>query len=248
MTTNPADRPLVVIAFPPMVRPRWVEKIGEAFPEVEVIAVSYDEPMEMRLARGRGDSIPVAERPSLSAEQAEAFARAEVILAFDVPADMGSLAPNLRLVQQIGAGVDHLNGAALGPNVAVTSAAGISAVPIAEFVMGRLLSVWKQFSELDAAQRDRRWVQLYGRRFAGSTIAIIGLGAIGTEVAIRASASAHGFSAFAAGPTYRRHPVWPRCSRRRPCTTSSHRPTRSSWPRPRETKPGTSSTRGRSRP
>ena len=186
MATIPANRPLVVIAFPPMARPRWVENFGEAFPEVEIIAVSYDEPMEMRLARGRGDTIALAERPPLSAEQADAFARAEVILAFDVPTDMGSLAPNLRWVQQIGAGVDHLNGAALGPDVAVTSATGISAVPIAEFVMGRLLAVWKQFGELDAAQREHRWVQLYGRRFAGSTVAIIGLGAIGTEVAIRA--------------------------------------------------------------
>ena len=91
-------------------------------------------------------------------------------------------------MQVIGAGVDHLAGSELDTGVLVTNAAGVASVPIAEFVMARVLAVLKRHDELRSAQQERRWVPLYGRDVAGSTIAIVGFGKIGQEVARRARA------------------------------------------------------------
>ena len=54
---------------------------------------------------------------------------------------------------------------------------------MAEFVIGRLLQVWKRFREADAHQRAHAFVRTYGRSFAGSTSGIVGMGSIGRAVA-----------------------------------------------------------------
>jgi phosphoglycerate dehydrogenase-like enzyme len=50
--------------------------------------------------------------------------------------------------------------------------------------VARLLGAFKRFPELDAAQAERRWTGLYGREVAGATVAVIGLGAIGSHIAM----------------------------------------------------------------
>ena len=55
--------------------------------------------------------------------------------------------------------------------------------PIAEFVIARLLSVWKRFADLDALQREHTWRATFGRLFDTSTVGLVGLGAIGGAVA-----------------------------------------------------------------
>jgi phosphoglycerate dehydrogenase-like enzyme len=70
----------------------------------------------------------------------------------------------------------------------VTNAAGVAAVPIAEFVIGQLLSIWKRFDELADQQRRHVWEPAYGRHVAGLKLGLVGLGAIGTAVAERARA------------------------------------------------------------
>ncbi len=91
-------------------------------------------------------------------------------------------------MQAIGAGIDHLDGAVLPDDCVVTNAAGVAAASIAEFAFGRLLAVWKRFDEIDELQRARRWKPTFGMLVEGRTLGIIGLGAIGTEVATRARA------------------------------------------------------------
>jgi phosphoglycerate dehydrogenase-like enzyme len=80
------------------------------------------------------------------------------------------------------AGLDHFTGAALGSDVVVTNAAGVAALPIAEFVFGRILAVWKRFDELTEQQRRHEWTDTFGRSLAGSRMVVVGLGAIGTQV------------------------------------------------------------------
>ena len=59
---------------------------------------------------------------------------------------------------------------------------------MSEWVIGRLLQVWKRFREADEHQENHVFERTYGRTFAGSTIGIIGLGGIGKAVASRARA------------------------------------------------------------
>ena len=59
---------------------------------------------------------------------------------------------------------------------------------MSEWVVGRLLQVWKRFREADAYQEKHLFERSYGRTFAGSTIGIVGLGGIGKAVASRVRA------------------------------------------------------------
>ena len=138
-----------MVAFPPNPGDALLETLRVA-PEVEVIACAYSEPPELRTARARGEITDVerALAPVPTAEQRAALARAEALLTADLPFDIDELAPGLRWVQGIGAGIDMYHGAHLPSDVIVTNAAGMSAVPMAEFVMARILSVWKRFPDL----------------------------------------------------------------------------------------------------
>jgi phosphoglycerate dehydrogenase-like enzyme len=89
-------------------------------------------------------------------------------------------------VHTVSAGIDHL--AALfadRPNIILTHSAGVTAIPIAEFVVGCLLQHCKRVAELADLQRERRFVQLTLRELGDMRVVLLGLGAIGSEVARR---------------------------------------------------------------
>jgi phosphoglycerate dehydrogenase-like enzyme len=178
----------VTVTFPEGAPSELVDRLVAAVPTAEVVVSGYSEDASLRTARGRGEPLDELRRmaPALTASQRAAYVRAEVLLAFDVPIGLAALAPSLRWLQAIGAGVDHVRGAGLGPDVVVTTAAGVAAVPIAEFVVGRLLAVWKRFDELAELQRSHEWRPTHGRSLAGTTLGLVGLGAIGSAIAERA--------------------------------------------------------------
>jgi phosphoglycerate dehydrogenase-like enzyme len=162
--------------------------LREIDPRIEVLNVRYIEPDELRTKRG---AAPLTDfrhlAPELNAEQREAFSRVEIVLAMDLPFDVASLAPNLRWVQGVGAGVSQLTSAGLADaGIRLTTAAGSNAVSISEFVIGRLLQMWKRLPEIDAHQQRHTWQPTFGREITGLTVGIVGLGAIGRQVAKRA--------------------------------------------------------------
>ena len=181
----------VVVTFPPRVTADLVERLTAVSPDIDVVVTPYEEDSRLRSARGQGelDDARRAMVPAVSDELAAALGAAEVILGFDLPMGLVDRAPSLKWVQGIGAGFDHLWGTGLGSSaVRVTTAAGVAAVPIAEFVMARLLAVWKRLDELAEQQRHHVWKAAYGSTVAGRTLGVVGLGAIGTAVAERAHA------------------------------------------------------------
>lgn len=84
------------------------------------------------------------------------------------------------------AGTDHLPMATLRENgVTVTNASGIHAPGIAEQVLAFLLSFTRGLPTASDHQTEGRWQHYPTRELQGSTVCIIGLGAIGTAVADR---------------------------------------------------------------
>lgn len=159
-------------------------------PRINVTFEEYVEPGSLRIMRGQP---PLDEArklaPPLSSSQLAALAKAEVILSLDIPFDTDKHAPNLKWVQACGAGVGQLQTGGLEKIGAVlTTAAGVASGPIAEFVLARILGAWKLFPALEKLQQAQDWTPTYGRNLAGSTIGIVGFGAIGAAVAIRAKA------------------------------------------------------------
>lgn len=75
--------------------------------------------------------------------------------------------------------------AAKGVVMTVNDAAAIG---MAEYVLAEVLAQFQRIGERRRLQADREWKKLGFREIAGSTWAIIGLGAIGQAVAVRAKA------------------------------------------------------------
>jgi phosphoglycerate dehydrogenase-like enzyme len=102
-------------------------------------------------------------------------------------------ASGLRWVQATSAGAGEQVGAAgLSredlERVTVTSAAGVHAGPLAEWVLLGLLAFTKEVPRLLADQRAHRWGHYPVGELSGRTVLIVGLGQIGEEVARLAAA------------------------------------------------------------
>jgi phosphoglycerate dehydrogenase-like enzyme len=102
-------------------------------------------------------------------------------------------APNLRWLQTFNVGVDHpIFAELLGRGIRVTSAAGTSAVPIAQSAVTGLLMLSRGFPAWLQAQREHKWLQFRGSQgpadLSCQTLCVLGMGSIGTEIARLAQA------------------------------------------------------------
>lgn len=115
------------------------------------------------------------------------LARAEVSLDLDwwAPHDMRDNCPRLRWVQGTSSGMaGYLAGAALRTDgLVVTTAAGVHGVPLAEFALAGALHFVKDVPALCGRQAERHWERHTSGTLAGRRALVVGLGAIGREVA-----------------------------------------------------------------
>ena len=119
----------------------------------------------------------------------EALALAEVM--WDVPRNVEELAltQRLRWVQMTSTGVGQLmKNLGLRPDVLVTTARGVHATPLGEFVFMVLLVHWRGLGHLQAEQRAHRWTRYCGEGVAGRRLVIIGAGDLARGLAERARA------------------------------------------------------------
>jgi glyoxylate reductase len=102
-------------------------------------------------------------------------------------------APNLKVVSIIGSGTDGVDVAtATRKGIAVGNTPGAASKGTADMAMALLLAAARRIPEVDRFLRDGKWVHdlatmhLVGQEVHESTLGIVGLGQIGTEVASRA--------------------------------------------------------------
>lgn len=100
----------------------------------------------------------------------------------------------LKIIARTGVGVDPSRVdlcAAREHKVWVTNMPGSNAVSVAELVFGQMIALVRHTHEANQAVRDNRWgdyLRYIGTELAEKTLGIIGMGNIGTRVAIRARA------------------------------------------------------------
>jgi phosphoglycerate dehydrogenase-like enzyme len=101
-------------------------------------------------------------------------------------------APRLRWLHQRGAGIERIAVPSLiASDVVVTNGSGNHAPNIAEHVLGLMLAFARQLPGLIRAQQASRWeppVASHVFELSGQTLAVIGIGAIGSALAARAAA------------------------------------------------------------
>ena len=89
----------------------------------------------------------------------------------------------LRWIQTPSAGVERLLQRDIPSGVLVTNARGMHAGPIGEWVLAFILMHAKQMPAALSNQRAQRWQRYTVTNLRGATVGVVGLGAIGAEVA-----------------------------------------------------------------
>ncbi len=179
-----AERRVVAITSP--LEPEWAERIAAAFPERVDLRYRPDLMPVPRFVADHGDAT-FRRTPEQSALWREMLRDAEATWDFPRDGDAGplDLCPNLRWVQTTSAGVGPAarRHGLTGSGVLVTTASGIHAGPLAEFVFAALLYRIKEIPALQADKAARRWRLFCAGELRGQTLAIVGPGRIGREVA-----------------------------------------------------------------
>jgi phosphoglycerate dehydrogenase-like enzyme len=120
----------------------------------------------------------------------------DVLVSMVFTREMSAAARRLKLVQVPGAGLDRIDRAALPTGAWLANAYGHE-VGIAEYVVGVMLTLTRDFGRLDAALRRGVWASQWAvgvpppapwPELAGRTVGIVGYGRIGQAVARRARA------------------------------------------------------------
>ncbi|MDO8973390.1 D-2-hydroxyacid dehydrogenase [Reyranella sp.] len=125
------------------------------------------------------DTLPRKEKPS-----AEQLARTEAMMAGAVPAGLLPAMPRLRWAQAMSAGVDNwLALPDLPSGLTLTCARGTHTESMPENIIGALFHVAKPYAQVAEHQKQSKWVHTVAQPLTGKTLGILGLGAIGQEVA-----------------------------------------------------------------
>ncbi len=117
------------------------------------------------------------------------LARAEVLLAFAAPPGLLAEMPKLKWLQSMTAGVDQwLARKDLKPTHVLTAARGTHLPQMPENILGALFHITKKYHQIALAQDGSKWVRSISVPLAGKTLGILGLGAIGQDLAVKAAA------------------------------------------------------------
>src|SRR5512141_357313 len=95
-------------------------------------------------------------------------------------------ADRLKVIARYGVGIDSVDLAAARENgIVVTNTPGANSVSVAELALGLMLALARQIPEAVEAVHQGKWPRYSGLSLEGQTIGILGLGAIGKQLARR---------------------------------------------------------------
>lgn len=95
-------------------------------------------------------------------------------------------ADRLRVIARYGTGVDRVDlEAARARGIVVTNTPGVNSVSVAELTIGFMLALARTIPQANAATHAGQWPRLSGISLSGKVVGLVGLGAIGREVARR---------------------------------------------------------------
>jgi phosphoglycerate dehydrogenase-like enzyme len=144
-------------------------RVRERWPEMRVVHLATYDPMD--------DELPDT----------------DIFVGYSLRAEQFPRARKLKWIHSTAAGVAQLMYPELrASRVVVTNASGVHAIPMAEHILGTLVALARRFPEAVRYQLERRWAQQEiwdkpqrPRELLGHVLLIVGLGAIGRELARR---------------------------------------------------------------
>jgi phosphoglycerate dehydrogenase-like enzyme len=175
--------------------PELVQQIESVGPRIEVRVLGQ---AARQLFRGQRKYPSELEAQTARREFEEGLAWADVLFGFwgplllemyPTPDGLRAAAPRLRWIQLTSAGMDRAARSGLvESDFMLTSASGLHATPIGEFVLTVMLMFAKGAQKFIRAQDRREWIRYMPQELYGKTVGVVGLGHIGGEVARLAKA------------------------------------------------------------
>ena len=154
-----------------------LRKISDVSPRIELTDAA-----DILIAEQKG-------APAAKEKLDDLLAITEVIFGLDLPRNVIGRAGRLQWVQIISAGVEHvLSPEIIQSTVAVTNIRGMSATPIAEFVISVALMFVKEAPLCFQLKKAKQWQVFTVAGLHSKTMGIVGLGSIGRELARLAKA------------------------------------------------------------
>jgi len=138
----------------------------------------------------------------------------EVLLGHLNPKGLGEIAPRLRWIHMLSAGVDHVlrSDLVVRRAIVLTNSSGTTAPWIGEYVIGAMLQHSRGFNISLRAQMRHQWFHQEARAVAqslrGKTLGIVGYGSIGRATARLAQAFGMEVLALKRDPSAHRDPGW----------------------------------------
>ncbi len=118
---------------------------------------------------------------------AELVEEMDILLAFRIPDELLRRATKLQWIQSLATGVDYIiNLPSLRKEVLITSTRGIHGPQMSEMAFLLMLSLARNFPHMVRSQDLGVWERRQSSLLHGKKIAIVGLGAIGEEIARKA--------------------------------------------------------------
>ncbi|MEM4633820.1 MAG: hydroxyacid dehydrogenase [Candidatus Anstonellaceae archaeon] len=120
------------------------------------------------------------------------LADAEVLIvrsATKVTRELLSSAPKLRIVARAGVGTDNIDKAACQERgIKVVNTPGASSNAVAEMALGMMFAISRKLAVADSGMKSGKWLkkELIGTELEGKTLGIVGLGRIGSLLAVKA--------------------------------------------------------------
>ncbi len=171
--------------------PELVERIRSVDARLDVVY----EPELMGKPRYPADHYNVPDRSPADEERWRALlGRAQILFDFDFShrQELPDLAPHVRWLQATSAGigqtVKRYGYDRRMPDTVFTTASGVHARPLAEFVVMAMLAFDKGLLRILRNQAAKRWERYAGTDLEGRTLAVVGMGRIGNQVACTAAA------------------------------------------------------------
>jgi glyoxylate reductase len=161
-----------------------------------IVTRKLPDPIETRMMELFDARLNVDDTPMTKAQLIEAVKVADVLVPTVTDrvdgAVLAQAGPNLRLIANFGAGVDHIDLAtARQRGITVTNTPDVLTEDTADMAMALILAVPRRLSEGERLVRSAKWsgwgpTFMLGHRIWGKRLGIIGLGRIGQAVARRA--------------------------------------------------------------
>ena len=166
--------------------PELIEKVQAADPKVEI---TY-EPGLLGKLRYPNDQhgAPVNRTPEEEQRWLGHLSRAEIIFGYlnaQYASRIQELAPNLRWIQSPSAGIGQAakRTGLTETDITLTTSSGMHATPLAEFCLMAMLMHTKDYAYLAREKENHHWARTSTTELRTKTLAVIGLGRVGREVA-----------------------------------------------------------------